>query len=328
MCFSVAAVIVTYGDRFNLVNQVIFAAFEEGVSQIVLVDNASVEETRNELDKFIAVEPRLTLIRHSENLGSAGGYHSGLSYVLESLYPDFIWMLDDDNVPQENALKNLLNARDLLLGEESGTDLVLYSYRGDVWADDKSAVTDGLVKGYRSNNFMGFNFLSTLRKKLIKNKVTQSINYPIVRSNIGPYGGMLISFGDLKRVGLPNKDFYLYADDHEFSLRFESYGIKQYLVYPSRLKDIDVTFSDGNRFFSAESSDFKLFYSIRNHVYLSQNFIEKRTFYNLNKFLFLILSLLKSIPFLINDYKFYFSRLRMISRAISDGENGRLGKTF
>lgn len=103
---KVVAVIVTYGNRFDLLKQVIFAAFEEGVSQIVLVDNASVEDTRNELDKLIAVESRLTLIRHSENLGSAGGYHSGLSYVLESLYPDFVWMLDDDNVSQKNALKN------------------------------------------------------------------------------------------------------------------------------------------------------------------------------------------------------------------------------
>lgn len=325
---KVVSVIVTYGNRFKLLKQVVFSALEEGVAQIVVVDNASVEESRKELDQLIAVDPRLTLIRHSKNRGSAGGYHSGLSYVFENLQTDLIWMLDDDNTPQKNALKKLLIARDLLYSEDINADVVLYSYRGDIWLDDKLAVSNGLIKGYSPNNFMGFNLFSNLKNKLIKNKITQDINYPIVKSELGPYGGMLISFSTLKRVGLPNKDFYLYADDHEFSLRFSKYGIKQYLVYQSRLKDIDVSFSGGNRFFGSESSDFKLFYSIRNHIYISQKFIDSVFVYRFNKFTFFSLTFIKSIPFLIKNPNLYFSRIKIIFTATSDGENGRLGETF
>ncbi len=325
---NVTAVIVTYGNRFNLVRQVISAAFEEGVSQIVLVDNASVEETQNELDKLIDIEPRLTLIRNSENLGSAGGFHSGLSYVLENLKSDFIWLLDDDNVPQKKALKNLLNARELIKRDVESFDVVVYSYRGALWEHDRLAVTDGYIKGYEPNNFMGFNFFSVLKEKFNKIRKDKEVNYPIVRSYVGPYGGMLLTLNVLKKIGLPNKEFYLYADDHEFSLRFEKSNIQQYLVYASELADIDCSFPNGNSLFGKNYSDIKLFYGIRNHVFLSRSFVESGFLYRFNKIIYILSMILKSTPYLIKDYYFYIYRIKIIFRAISDGESGRLGKTF
>lgn len=323
-----SGVVVTYGNRANLVKQVIEAALTQGVNKIILVDNGSVQESADLLDEMIQSHKEIHLIRHQENEGSAGGFYAGLEYVLNHVETDYIWLLDDDNVPQENALKNLLKALDLVKTKGS-EEVVLYSYRGDAWLDDWRAVSQGIIKGYRIDNFMGFDLGNSLKNKLsIKKLSDKDVNYPIVKTDIGPYGGMFLSLYSLKKVGLPNKDFYLYADDHEYSLRFGRIGVKQFMIYSSKLKDIDFSCSGGNRFFSDNYSEFKLFYSIRNHVYLSHSFKISKFKYNLNKLFFFLFQFLKSIPFLMRKPKYYFSRIRLILKAISDGEKANLGKTY
>jgi GT2 family glycosyltransferase len=110
------------------------------------------------------------LVRHEQNLGSAGGYHSGLEYILDNKVADYIWILDDDNLPFPGSLKALFLARDLLLEGELTKDTVVYSYRGDSRADDKKAVTEGYIKGYSYNNFGGFDFFRFLENRLFKKK--------------------------------------------------------------------------------------------------------------------------------------------------------------
>jgi len=328
MCAKVVAVIVTYGNRFNLVKEVISAALEEGVDRIILVDNASVADSYNQIQLLALNVDSVTLIRMQENEGSAGGYYAGLHYVQENLQPDFVWMLDDDNVPQKDSLKNLLLARNLLISDEVNADVVLYSYRGDSRSDDKLAITNGLIKDYRPNNFSGLNFISSLKSVFLNKKENQQINYPVIKTNIGPYGGMFISVVALSKIGLPNKKLYLYADDHDFSLRLDKYDIKKYLVYYSKLKDIDFSFVDNDGILSNKIADLKVFYMIRNHTYLSKKFIKNRMFYELNKLAFVGLLFLNSIPIIIKDTQFIIKRMKIIMRAIYDGEKSRLGKTF
>lgn len=325
---DITTVIVTYGNRALLVKQVIEAALSQGVGKVVLVDNASVHESAQLLDTFVKNHKEIHLICHQENEGSAGGFYAGLEYVLNHVDTDYIWLLDDDNVPQENALNNLLKARDLVVTEES-KEVILYSYRGDAWLDDWRAVSEGKIKGYKIDSFMGFDLINSLKNKLPNKKpFVEDVNYPIVKTYLGPYGGMFLSLDSLKKVDLPNKDFYLYADDHEYSLRFNRNGIKQFLIYSSKLKDIDFSFSGGNRFFSHNYSEFKLFYSVRNHVYLSQSFKVSKFKYTSNKLFFFLFQFLKSIPFLMRQPKYYFSRIKLILKAVADGEKAILGKTF
>lgn len=323
----IVSVIVTYGNRAPLVKQVINAALAQGVNKIILVDNASTKESVDLLDEMIQSCKEIHLIRHQENEGSAGGFYAGLEYVLNHVETDYIWLLDDDNVPQENALKNLLKARDLVKTEES-EEVVLYSYRGNTRPLDFRAVTQGYIKGYEDNNFMGLNFGAALKNKLFKSKTVSNINYPLIQTRVGPYGGMFFSSQTLKVIGLPNKDFYLYADDHEYSLRFSEQGIKQYLVYASQLEDIDISFSEGNIFFSKESSDFKIFYMVRNHVFLSQRFIKSNLKYRFNKMIFTATLFVRSIKFLREDKKYALARINLIKKGIKDGEAARLGKSL
>jgi GT2 family glycosyltransferase len=320
------ALIVTYANRYKFVEQVIDALIREGLTSIILVDNDSAEESKSYFKNLIDNNSKIKLIQHSENLGSAGGFHSGLQFIINNINSDFIWILDDDNVPNIGSLNNLINARKLLINDNSNDEVVLYSYRGDSWLDDKLAVYNGYIKGYKSNNFIGFNFSVIFKTFFLNKKTTNKVKYPVVSVEIGPYGGMFLSMKTLKKVGLPNKDFFIYADDHEFSLRFDKYNIKQYLVYNSSLKDIHFTFSEGNKFFSKQTSELKLYYSIRNHVFLSQSFVKNKFLYCINKLTYLALNLLISLPIIIKNPKIALERIILIKNAIYDGEMGRLGK--
>ena len=320
----VVAIVVTYAKRHEYVEKVMHEVFHEGVSEVVLVDNASQLESRAVYDELVQSEKRIHLIRNDENLGSSGGFKAGLQYALSYLRPDFLWLLDDDNVPQRGSLKSLVDTWFMIATSHKVDDLALYSYRGETRAPDKRAVTHGHIKRYGKNNFMGFNFFKAFRRKFIKS-ACEAVNYPVVRVTFGPFGGAFFNFNVPRKVGLPSPEFFVYADDHEYSLRLNELGIQQYLVFASRLKDIDRSFDDDG-LLSPNASDLKVYYSFRNHTYLSQRFITNRIFYYFNKFIY-ITFLLKNLMLLSFKYKgFAKNRAKLIIKAIVDGESSSLGK--
>ncbi len=44
---------------------------------------------------------------HQENLGGAGGFCAGMQYMFNHNY-EWLWMMDDDGIPEKNQLNNLL----------------------------------------------------------------------------------------------------------------------------------------------------------------------------------------------------------------------------
>ena len=105
---QITAVIVTYADRFNLLKQVISACFKNGVSNIVVVDNNSHKNSKNQLKALLEKnKDKITVVWNTTNLGSAKAYKQGLQEVKSKDNYDYIWLLDDDNKPKEKALSPL-----------------------------------------------------------------------------------------------------------------------------------------------------------------------------------------------------------------------------
>jgi GT2 family glycosyltransferase len=323
--YSTVAIIVTYSNRHRLVKEVIEACIEENVSQIVLVDNGSSLESKLIYEDLVETRNNIFLISLDFNTGSSGGFKTGLEYVLNNITTDFVWLLDDDNVPQKGALNSLFHAKSSILGECSKEDdVVLYSYRGDSKILDRNAVYNGFIKRYRSNEFMGFNILNSLKTKF-KEK-SEVVNFPLVRVYFGPYGGSFFSLKVLSKLGLPNENFFVYADDHEYTLRLNNLNIDQFLVYNSKILDIDYSF-DETGFFGKKLLDFKVYFTIRNHVYLNQFYITNKFCYSINKYLTLLFLFLSSFRYGF-DYKFIKKRFKLIFKAINEGEKQNLGKDF
>ena len=103
---QITAVIVTYADRFNLLKQVISACFKNGVSNIVVVDNNSHKNSKNQLKALLEKnKDKIAVVWNTTNLGSAKAYKQGLQEVKSKDNYDYIWLLDDDNKPKEKALE-------------------------------------------------------------------------------------------------------------------------------------------------------------------------------------------------------------------------------
>ena len=316
---SVCVVTVTYGNRSHLLAKVVESCIQERVQSIIIVDNGSTQESKENIDNLVAQNPNLIdWISLDENFGSAGGYKRGLMRARELSSCDYIWVLDDDNVPQQGALESLLNAKALLspLGK-----IVLVSYRKIL---DKNfevinkailwkSVSEGEVLGERKN------LTERVIKKFHKTtNVKNEIIAPLIKRVHASYGGMFIDIAALDEVGYPNEDFYLYADDIEYSGRFSDLGYKIFTCYMSQIIDIDYQLGVEG-YFNESQSDIKVYYSLRNHFYLSGG---KSKSSLLLKFLNIEFNNINKIK----KFSFFCKRSLLVLRALNDGRKGKLGR--
>lgn len=199
---------VTYGNRFHLLKQVIDSALKEGVSKVIVVDNGSVPESREKLknyEKELGKE-KIKILYLDDNYGSAGGFKRGLEEANQDTECEYILVLDDDNLIEEKSIAKLETLT--LYLTELKNNYILSFYR-DMREDN---VEQGWIKRY----FSGFNFLHVLKNKLFKSKKKNLINlFPLQPIEVTAMGGSFFHKSILDKIGYPNEDFYLYADDHD-----------------------------------------------------------------------------------------------------------------
>ena len=100
---KIVAVVVTF-NRIADLKECLKALHNQSYKDfdIVVVNNGSTDGTRDYLDSQSDI---ITI--HQDNLGGAGGFYAGMKYMFENGY-DWLWMMDDDGIPDENQLKELL----------------------------------------------------------------------------------------------------------------------------------------------------------------------------------------------------------------------------
>lgn len=333
---TICIVSVTYGNRANFVEQVVSRIndldCESLVTAIVLIDNASAPTSRQLLDRLGMRDPRLKIVRNKENLGSAAGYCAGLKEAMET-GGEFIWLLDDDNAPARNSLVELLYHYRHLAQETELDRLALLSLREDRdYLAQVAKGTDPRRVFARESSFLGFHLADIPRKVL---KMMSRPNGSLKSADIdatprpipyGPYGGLFFHRAVIEQIGYPNADFFLYGDDFEYTNRLRKAGGRLCLVPSSRIIDIDKSWhirTSGSSFEKLlnEPSDARVYYTIRNQIYLETQLDSKiPLLYTLNKVVFeLVLSTFARSA----RQK---DRLKLIRLAIQDGMMGRLGK--
>jgi GT2 family glycosyltransferase len=105
----ICAVLVTH-NRASLLRETLLALRGQvrPPSTILLVDNASTDATPDMLARQF---PSVVVLRMPQNIGGAGGYRAGIDWAATQCF-DWIWTLDDDSVPQPDALAALLRCRE------------------------------------------------------------------------------------------------------------------------------------------------------------------------------------------------------------------------
>ncbi|WP_199456727.1 glycosyltransferase, partial [Marinobacter sp. bablab_jr003] len=269
MEMRVSIVTVTYGNRASYVRQLVEAGLAAGACQIFIFDNGSPQGNRKELEAIVGGEEGVFLHSERSNLGSAGGFKKALSWASESASSSHFWILDDDNIPEKDALSSLVQAY-CYLGSCQVNVLVSYRMLMDKVANKvvhKRELLDSVTKGFLVGQKVSL--FSKIINKFKRNivKPDSVINYPIVRRVRASWGGLFFHKSIIDDVGLPNESFYLYGDDFEYSDRMYDSGKEIFTVYQSRIIDIDSQ-PNSNGFFSESQSELKVYYAIRNHVYL------------------------------------------------------------
>ena len=330
---NICCVSVTYGNRAHLLEQVVDAAREQDIRRFIIVDNGSDPPGRERLEKIKSKHGDLVhIVSLTENTGSAKGFKTGIEEALKFDECDFIYLLDDDNRPESSALGALAAKwKNTPLGDKE-SKLALCSFRKDRVQFVRLANGEDVWRCFDiKNSVLGFHLFSLfsriIRRLGVASRRSGDPMLEEVALPYAPYGGLFFHKDLIHGIGLPNEDFFLYHDDSEFTLRITRSGGSIHLVTSSRIEDIDRAWNEVARkklfniSYIHDGDDMKVYYSVRNKVYLYYTFLmDNKILWSLNKTL--CLSVLWTVASMYGRN----ARYGLVRRAINDGIAGRLGK--
>lgn len=209
----IVAVIVTY-NRIALLKQCVKHLLMQSVScDILLVDNASTDGTRDWAKSVAETNRQLIYHNTGENLGGAGGFNAGVKWAAESGYTH-IWLMDDDCLPEPDALEKLIEADRLLGGAEQ------YGFLSSVvlWTDGRECKMN--------------------RQKIKKSYYdrVEMLKHGMIQVEQATFVSLLIPAKTVMEVGLPIKEFFIWGDDIEYTRRIAvRYGKPCYMAGKSRV---------------------------------------------------------------------------------------------
>lgn len=324
------AVVVTYGRRFIFLQRVVRHLLRENVRKIIIVANAVPVDVYGLIKDMrqADVANRIVIIAKQENTGSAGGYKTGIAAAQASPECDFIWLLDDDNLPESGTLEKLRSFWNSFAEEDKNKRVALLANRVDQPIYTEALLSrDADLFLTRPNNFLGFH-ISDVWKVLKTIFTNQNGSKHILPQwgvlKVSPYGGMFFHKDLVGKIGLPNEEYFVYADDFDFSYRVTKTNGKIILVANAHIRDID----DSWRTHEIKNpirrllngSPLKTYYYVRNRVYFEiKNLTNDRIMYNINTYTIILVLCIYSIFTRGNNY-------RLILKAIKHGRAGRLGK--
>ncbi len=180
---KVIAVVVTY-NRQTLLSECVNALRLQTrpLDAILIINNGSTDNT----EQWLTQQTDLIFITQS-NTGSGGGFSSGINWAYQEGF-SWIWCMDDDGYPKEDALQNLLESDD-------GNMRLLNCAVIDK-EDKKSFVWKTL--NYRS-------------LEEVEGEIIEGIGHP--------FNGTLLHRRIIERVGVPKLKYFLWGDETEYYYR-------------------------------------------------------------------------------------------------------------
>jgi rhamnopyranosyl-N-acetylglucosaminyl-diphospho-decaprenol beta-1,3/1,4-galactofuranosyltransferase len=207
---KVAVVVVAF-NRKELLSENLTALLQQTnlPNKIIVIDNNSTDGTELQMrQQGYLQHPLIRYIRLPENIGGAGGFYEGIKIAYEESY-DWIWVMDDDAEPQNNALEVLL------LQIQHINSVSINSRLGIVAST--VMYPDGEVCYFHRRTFDPIRLRETA---IIKDQYQEEY----FEADCISFVGALINRNLIKQIGFPNKDFFIYYDDVEYSLRAKESG--------------------------------------------------------------------------------------------------------
>lgn len=245
MSERICAVVVSYNRR-PLLGDCLRAlqAQTRPVDAILVVDNASTDDTRAMLRAEFPDVPVLAL---TTNSGGAGGFHAGMKWAYGENF-DWIWVMDDDGRPAPDCLERLLargRPNVILEPYQQEDDGRIYGFY--VWRNNYIDVTiDIMAQRPPTDGFPLFTFVG-----------------PLIHRDV------------VTNAGLPNKDFFICFDDFEYAFRVTHHTDATIVFVPEaqffhdfgRKSQPQEVRSFGRRSVRSPRPAWRLYYDPRNELY-------------------------------------------------------------
>jgi rhamnopyranosyl-N-acetylglucosaminyl-diphospho-decaprenol beta-1,3/1,4-galactofuranosyltransferase len=287
---KIAALVLTF-NRKKLVAKTIAALAGQSfpLAKIFVINNASTDGTDEVLEEFrkkLSAD-RFEVVTLKENVGASGGFAKGMEYILENSDAEWIYMMDDDAVPEKRALEKFR-----------------YFYGS---LSPRKRLKAGVLLNQRYIDFARFKDASIPVKKVYGRLKVRAT-----------FEGYLIKREVVRAIGFPREEFFIYSDDIEYTWRAVRRGFHVYRVYGSLIYHKDWAKLDKvNRGLVAKPNipPWKLYYRFRNPFLVCEHYPLFRFF------LMIVLSIDLLLWSFINRENAYFAR-----RGLTDGINLVSGK--
>jgi GT2 family glycosyltransferase len=140
-----------------------------------------------------------------------------------------------------------------------------------------------------------------------------------------PWRGTFILTAAIKKAGLPRRDYFMYAEDTEFSLRMSQQGYLFFCTPHSRITEIRKSGKSHNQVFGKKffyyADDFRSYYAARNFIHVWKRFNNYREL--LRTIIYCMKLSLFTMLFTQNRS---CRRARALLQGVIDGFRGRLGR--
>lgn len=248
---TICAVIVTFNRKELLLNCLnALKQQTHTLDHIVVIDNASSDGTTDFLLKNNwKNNDYFTYISLPKNQGGAGGFYEGIKYAIAQEF-DYVWLMDDDGFPSKNCLEKLLP----YISEDCYIGPMVLDY------ETKNTLSFSMRLPGTSQVFDFYDDVKACFK-----------GEDIIQNVILPFNGTLIASSLVKKMGLVCKDYFIWGDEREYTLRAEKYGAKILTVIDSIFyhpinSSQSVPMFFGRLRFNNAHSDLKQYCFLRNSV--------------------------------------------------------------
>jgi rhamnopyranosyl-N-acetylglucosaminyl-diphospho-decaprenol beta-1,3/1,4-galactofuranosyltransferase len=264
---------------------------------VVVADNCSKDDTSGVLKSLENLPFELIVHAMTENRGNAGGVEEAMELAF-SKGADAVWILDDDSWPRPAALA------ELLVGEWDAT-VVRHPLQID-------PATGRFTWPLQVANGGGGWRLAGATEELPQG--------PVVASRI-TWTGALIPREIREAVGPVNGELFIRGEDEEYPWRIEQAGFTQQAMtrslmdHPGPRNVVHWKLFGKNFFFERGLADWKLYYKVRNMVWLKRRQSGNRRA--------LLMAAAYAFAAVVIDGP---QRLPLLRRAVRDGWHGRLGR--
>lgn len=269
---KVTVVTVVYGTRWPLLKQVAEACLvDPRYRSFIIVDNGCADAAA--MDEFAAAHSgRIIILRQEKNIGYSGAISQGLTRARDTDC-DFVFVLDDDSVPEVGAIDHFLANLQFFEGKK----VILVGNRVDVPGNGTIFTARPLHDAPpRGTLFEVFSLRKLINAVKLVLKIQPKTDYPflpIVPTEAFVTGGTFLPIEVVRTVDVPDASMFIYGEDLDYAWRIRRLGYQSYACARPIIRDLDMTFPEyGDHIFglfNPKTPAYKVYYRMRNAVRIS-----------------------------------------------------------